>query len=644
MNSRLTAILQELMASDTVVTSDHLARKVDVTSRTIRDDLKQLERLLLSNGASINSIRGKGYELEVQEEQEFRKFLQQTFQQKHDSEAFQPNLPEERVKYLIRRLLLAEGYLKLDDLSDEIHISKSTIQNDLKSVKEILKEYGIALEKRPNYGLKIKGSEVKLRFCMSEYIFDRSGEGSPNTALTSELSSLAGEKELSEIWKIIIEQIEENDITLSDIAINNLFVHIAIAYKRITSGYHVKLYKADLKEIITQKEYIVAKKIVQKAEQVLQVKFPPVEIAYIAIHLLGTKMITTSNMSEQEIGNVLEDEVYQLTIAVLDAIEERLHLGIRHDTELIMGLGLHLKPAINRYRYGMNIRNPMLEDIKVNYQVAFEAGIIAGLALEEHFGAKIDENEIGYLALHIGAAMERRKLESGPKRCLIVCASGMGSAQLLNYKVQAKFGSKIKVMGTTEFYKLNQVDFENVDFVISSIPIRESLPVPVIEVNTILGEGDLQKIEGFIQENQTSVSQYVKEGLVFLQKPLASTQEVLEYLVHQVMEKGLAEEGFLEAVLQRESMAPTSFGNSVAIPHPISPLTPQTFLAFCTLEKPIVWGDKKVQFVCLLSVEKESNEDFQNMYNMLGKIVDNNELVQRLLKAKTYTEFLRNLL
>ncbi|QDP41824.1 BglG family transcription antiterminator [Radiobacillus deserti] len=171
MNSRLTTILQELMASDTIVTSDHLARKVEVTSRTIRDDLKQLDHLLSSYGASIRSIRGKGYELEVENEHQFRKFLQETFQEKHDTESFQPNLPEERVKYLIKRLLLAEDYLKLDDLSDEIHISKSTIQNDLKSVKEILSEYGITLEKRPNYGLKIKGSEVKLRFCMSEIYF-----------------------------------------------------------------------------------------------------------------------------------------------------------------------------------------------------------------------------------------------------------------------------------------------------------------------------------------------------------------------------------------------------------------------------------------------------------------------------------------
>src|SRR5699024_10728226 len=83
---------------------------------------------------------------------------------------------------------------------------------------------------------------------------------------------------------------------------------------------------------------------------------------------------------------------------------------------------------------GMNIRNPMLADIKKNYPLAFEAGIIASLAIEKHTGTKIDENEVGYLALHIGAAIERRKLKSGPKRCLIVCASGLGTAQLIFYK------------------------------------------------------------------------------------------------------------------------------------------------------------------------------------------------------------------
>jgi lichenan operon transcriptional antiterminator len=88
-------------------------------------------------------------------------------------------------------------------------------------------------------------------------------------------------------------------------------------------------------------------------------------------------------------------------------------------------------------------------------------------------------------------------------------------------------------------------------------------------------------------------------------------------------------------------MSPTSFGNLVAIPHPIMPETDTTFWSICTLQRPILWKDKQVQFVCLLSVEKNSTTDLQKMYNLLGKVVEDQSLVQQLLKCKNYNEFTR---
>ena len=46
-----------------------------------------------------------------------------------------------------------EGYLKIQVLADEIHVSFSTLQNDLKDVKDILSRYDLQLVKKPNYGL-----------------------------------------------------------------------------------------------------------------------------------------------------------------------------------------------------------------------------------------------------------------------------------------------------------------------------------------------------------------------------------------------------------------------------------------------------------------------------------------------------------
>lgn len=121
--------------------------------------------------------------------------------------------------------------------------------------------------------------------------------------------------------------------------------------------------------------------------------------------LLGTKLLS---QTKSQVDHVINDEILHLVHFVLEKIEEQLELGIQNDQELILGLSLHLKPAVNRIKFGMNIRNPMLQDIKNNYPLAYEAGIIAGIAVKEYTGIEMDENEIGYLALHFGAAIERK--------------------------------------------------------------------------------------------------------------------------------------------------------------------------------------------------------------------------------------------
>jgi lichenan operon transcriptional antiterminator len=631
--SRLTMILGELMGAKVPITSEYLASVIKVTSRTIRNDMKDLQAILEKNGADIKSVRGTGYELVVHNNQQFITFINEVFQDSTETNAGRPDSPEERIRYIITRLLLTNKFVKLDHLADEIFVSRSTILNDVKDIKKILSRYGLSLEKKPNYGLRIKGDELKVRFCMSDYIFNKKRD---ELDIVNEQLNILTREEILVIRNVILAHIREHHITLSDVGLNNLIIHVAIACKRIREGNHVLLYSDELNEIIGQKEYSVANKIVQKLKDSLHVDFPENEIAYIAIHLLGTKMIEKSPGEQME--RVIDNKIAQLVSGILKKIDEKLCLGISGDKELFEQMCLHIKPAINRYRYGMNLRNPMIEEIKANYPVAFQAGLVAGKELKKQLGIDIDENEIGYLALHIGVAIERKQIHHGPKRCLIVCASGVGSARLLYYKLQSTFGTKLDIVDTTEFYKLQHMDLHNIDFVISTVPIQQKMSVPVIHVNTFLGDQDLNKIKSAVSE-QTTTLEYTREELVFLQKAFRTKEEVFSYMFSQLKELDLIDDGFIESVKERETLSSTSFGNLVAIPHPLTPLTDDTFWSICTLQKPIEWDDKLVQFVCLLSVEKDSSGDLQRMYDMLGKVIDDRELVQHLIKAKTFNEF-----
>lgn len=619
------------MAGQGPISGTYLANMNQVTSRTTREDIKKLSELLNENGATIETIMGKGYQLMIQDDNQYREFLKTMFAEESNSEKL-PRSPEERIAYIIRRLLLSEDYLKLEDIADEIYISKSTIQNDIKEVRKILLKYDITLESRPNYGLKVTGDELKLRFCMSEYIFDR------NEPVTEVYLDSVSQKDSDKVAEIILKEIKSHHITLSDIAMNNLVIHILIAYKRIKTGNHVTLYKQDMQEIIEQAEYNVAKEIVQKVEETFDVTFPEVEVAYIAIHLLGTKLLTQSS---DVVEQVMDQSIIDLVKKALDRVEEKLQLGISEDKELIMALRLHLKPAINRFKFGMNIRNPMLEDIKNNYPLAFEAGIIASMAIEEESSTKIDENEVGYLALHIGAAIERRKLVSGPKRCIIVCASGLGTSQLIYYKLKSHFGQYLDIVGSTEYYQLHQYNLQEIDFIVSSIPIPKKLPIPVIEVNAILSNQDLGKVETLVLEEKHEMTRFLGKDFTFLRKQLHTKEQVLEYVAEKLGDIGLIDDDFLEAIYEREDVAPTAFGNLVAIPHPITPKTNETFLSICTLDKPIMWAEKPVQFICFLCVKKNSQEDLQAMYKVLGKVIESRRLVQQLIKASEFEDVVK---
>ncbi|MFD0051246.1 BglG family transcription antiterminator [Actinomycetes bacterium NPDC127524] len=636
LNSRMTSILRELLKAETFVTSEYLAQVLTVTSRTIRSDIKELEAIVADYGASIKSIRGTGYQLDIHDDQYFRQLLNKIGEQEKDKYDGIPTLPEDRVRYIIKRLLLAEGYIKLDEIAEELFISRSTLQNNLKNVKNVFQRYGITLVKRPNYGLKVSGDEFKLRLCISDHLFEKFKN---DIELAYSDLPIYTKEDLNFIRKVILNQINSNNISLSDIGLNNLLIHIVIAFQRIKSGKYVTLYCNDLLELKKEKQHQVAEEIVKEIERELNVRFPEQEVAYITIHLLGTKMVTEMQLYESTFHGLMDIQIDTVVNKMLKKIDHELILGIKEDKELFVAICLHLKPAIHRFHFGINLANPLLEDIKASYPVAFQAAVIAGTVLKQELKIDINENEMGYLALHFGAAIENAKKAEKAKRCLIVCASGVGSARLLVSKIRSKFGDKIEIVGTTDYYKLHLISLHAIDFIISTIHIPNDLPIPVIQVHTILGGGDFEKIETILTQRNNQKVPFIKEELVFLHQLFETRDEVLDFLCKKLQSLRLVDEIFLESVLARERLSPTSYGNFVAIPHPMTPQTETTFWAICTLNKTIDWGGKRVQFICLLSVEKNSGNDLQNMYDYLIELIDDSQVVQQLNKCKTYKEF-----
>lgn len=128
--------------------------------------------------------RWAGYILNVEDYGAFRTFLKKSMRERNEKkEQVIPIQPEDRVAYLLKRLLLSDDYIKLDGLAEELFVSESTVENDLKAVRQLFSLHGLSVSHRPKYGLRLTGDEMKLRYCMAEHVFQQEH---PNPALLPE--------------------------------------------------------------------------------------------------------------------------------------------------------------------------------------------------------------------------------------------------------------------------------------------------------------------------------------------------------------------------------------------------------------------------------------------------------------------------
>lgn len=607
--------------------SEELSNEINVSSRTIRNDIKELNVILKNSGAEIIAKPKLGNLLNIYDKKGFDKFF---YELKHMVE---PNVkilidPEDRSKYLLNYLLNEKDYVKIDDLSEKIYVSKSTLTSDLKLVRKMLKEFNLTLNSKPNHGIKINGSEFNIRLCIAKYLINSMG------VINEEVK---GNEIIKQIENILLNEIANSSIRLSDIAFRNLIIHIYISIIRINNSNSISINKSYLDKEKYAEEIEVSKRIISRLENELEISFPERENEYVAIHLAGKKIVDLSGLSTE--GNlVISSDINEIVTYMLSLVYEALKIDFRNDFELIMMLSLHLISLKVRLEYDMTMKNPLLGEIKRNQSFAYMIANQACDVLREKYNKFISEDEVAYFALHFSLALERKRTRYSKKNILIVCSSGRGSAKFLIYKIRSEFGSYINNIETADLYSLKNYDFTNIDYVITTINIKFSIPRPILEVNCFFESSDLKAIKRLLtDENKSEIINYFSEDLFFTDMEFYSKEEVLKFMCKKIKDIKDVPSNIYSMVMKREALAVTEFGNMVAIPHPYKAVCKETFVAICILKKPIKWDMKKVQFVFLMCIENNDEKDLSKFYQTTSKLLTNKCYITELIKKKEYS-------
>lgn len=644
MDRRFIQLFKLLSKQNDYIKSEELCAQLNIRPRTLREDIRQYKDTIEKEaGCCIESKPNAGYSLRVLDKEKYSQFLKRILQEEANNQYLIPVHQEERINYIIRYFLSNQDYAKLNDLANDIYVSRSTLNTDIKIVKERLSYFHLNLMHKAGYGLKIVGKEKDIRSCIAQYFYHFDNYDQQYIDNMDLHSSYIDQNAFTYIKNVLYETISHYKFKMADLAFQNLSIHIFIAVNRIMGKTYVEEYEQDFEQLNTTIEAQIALEISNKISRYFHILIPSSEIHYIAIHLMGKQSLDLDDGSM-----VLEQYTLDIANQIFQEIKHIYQIDFTKDIDLYTMLAMHLQPMLKRIQYGLKMDNPLTDQIKKDNPNAFEIAALAGNVISRIYSKPVEDSELGYMALHFALALSRLN-KPVKKNLIIVCASGAGTSQILLYKVKSKFKDYIDQVLVTQAYKLPEIDQSHYDLILSTIPISFKTQIPVVQVQYFLDDHNISTIEHILihpQQDIDFIQKCFRKEFFFPHLKAKTREEAIKIMCQKVNAIHPLPHDFFELVMQREAIASTEFGNRTAVPHPVHLVMDETFVAIGILDKPIKWEKHYVKFIFMLCISKQSDEALSVFNEVLSSFVLNNKQIQELEKHadfKTIQQFIKQL-
>lgn len=616
--TRLKQIFDYLTLDYDYHTSKEIGEVMELSSKTIRKEINSLNLAIKDKGAIIESKPGKGFIFKIKNKDKFKSFLKNDW---YKYAYYQEEDGDKNLRYvnILRMFLFSNSYIKQYELAEVFHISESQINKDLPYVREILENYDLDLISKPYYGMKVEGSEKNIRLAIKNEI----GED-PILFDDDENRDL-----FRQIQGIIDEMDFGKDYYMPYVNFKNLVIHIYISILRIKQGKYIHFSKDLENNIVDNNEFRIANKIAVELEEKLGIEIPSQELAYITMHLIAKNTIR-----DQE---KISTEILELSQGIIDEIYKVSKYDFRANIDFYFALAIHIGPLINRIKYGFNMKNPILDDIKDN-KIPYLLATIGANVINEKYSCKLSEDEIGYIALHVMAAMNNNSLNQ--KKILIICGSGNSSAQIMKAQLNRKFKENIDSIDTTDLRSLENINMKNYDLIISSVDLNNTYDLPIVYVDIIFSKVDFDNIKIALDDSRLGKIYDIFANSVFIKTDeFTNKLEVLKFIAETIEDKSnIKKEKALNQLKCREELGQTSFDN-IAIPHILDQIEGDSFSIIIILDQPIKWNDEKIKLVYSLVIGDKLG-DMSLYYENLGEFLSDKHSINKALESKDSMEFM----
>lgn len=632
MKKKLTELLKYLSSQPKAFTSNELANALQISTRTIKNYVNEINSLY--HKKIIFSSRS-GYEINPQVS------LDVLLSKESDQI---PQTWEERAFYIIKQLVLEHtSHLELFELCETLCVSYSSIKSVISKLNKTFSSYHVEFLCEHDC-VRLVGEEKDKRKLISYVI----AEEFRNSFIdTNQLKNCFSNFDVDELYEIVTSTFRTHDYYLNDFVTVNLLLHLAIIIDREISGNPLNNVESYYDLERDHQEKALIDELCEQMETTFSIQLNKYEKFEVYMLAKATANAALPE-SKEELGRVVGKELLDLIQYYVAQISS-LYLIDLQDDAFITPFALHLHNLLFRARMHRSIQNPMAESIKLNSPVVFDIAIFIGLDLMERYSLSINEDEMAFLAMHIGAEIERQSQNRSKIPAVLLCPEYRDMSNHVFNKLLLNYSNQINIIRSVHSeQEVKELQYYRILF--TTIPLVEEYPsIKVVQISPFNLSSSFESIQNTILQEQneyknkklrTNFHTFFEKDLFVADSPMKTSEQIIHCLSEKLKAKHYVEADFEEKILKREHAATTAFAN-IAIPHSMEMDAIKTCIAVAISKKGFTWGSNTVHLVFLLAINKADKKTFRDLYESLIMIFTEYSILQEVRTCDSFQEFER---
>ncbi len=497
LTSRQKRILGIIAEREGFITINVLAEKTAASKRTVQRELEVIELYLQGFNALLTKKPGYGVKLSLNDSN--MNLIVKSISENSKTVAY---VKDERCNFIIMWLLKQSEPTKTYFFTKRLMVTEVTVANDLLKCEQWLAQNGIKLIRKQGVGIFIEGTEICIRRAMRRLLVS-----------TLDWSTITDKKDKKPLYQKILSQdtawlivketfqqvveiagkVKHKYVAFAnDHAYINFLINLYVFVFRIQSGKSVILDNDIFIDSNILNETITAKEVAQILAETFNIEVSANEIIYLTMLLIGAK--GSDNSETDEKVKLVADKMIKL-------VEEKTSLVLTKASRFYESFLSHFTHAYKRISLGLEITNPLLENIKEHYNHVYNLAALCTEFAEKELEISIPAEEVGFIAMHLGTALEDKEVsKSRMFKVVVSCPSGMVSSRLLAARLLREFNSITIVQNiATADFDLKCLLASGINFIVSTADINTE-SIPCIKVSPFLLESDKAAVEKLINE------------------------------------------------------------------------------------------------------------------------------------------------